>query len=349
MAHPMTVLVLTPSMGGHYFGELLAGLTREVAGAGGRLVVVETLPAAAPRDEPGEPGDFATPVAWSQVDGVISITTAVGAAYLQRLRDAGKSVVLSSTQMADFHAPVALPDNYGGTFAAVEHLIGHGHTRIGFVGNLAQQDVCDRFAAYQQALEIHSLTADPMLMFAAPENAETGGVVAARSLLDSLRRPTALMVATDRNAIGLMGTLTDAGLAIPRDLAIVAFDNIEAGAFSTPTLSSVNQRFDEVGALAGRLILAKMRGDAVPKTNFTSQSVLLMVRESCGCATDAHDSEVAGDDFLLDSPPELLRDELQDVLCGALLTGDGFVDGLLHDAVGQPCATPYVCFSQATM
>jgi len=333
MAHPMTVLVLTPSMGGHYFGELLAGLTREVAGAGGRLVVVETLPAAAPRDEPGEPGDFATPVAWSQVDGVVSITTAVGAAYLQRLRDAGKSVVLSSTQMADFHAPVALQDNYGGTFAAVEHLIGHGHTRIGSVGNLAQQDVRDRFAAYQQALETHSLTADPMLMFAAPENAETGGVVAARSLLDSLRRPTALMVATDRNAIGLMGTLTDAGLAIPRDLAIVAFDNIEAGAFSTPTLSSVNQRFDEVGALAGRLILAKMRGDAVPKTNFTSQSVLLMVRESCGCATDAHDSEVAGDDSLPDSSPELLRDELQDVLCGALLTGDGFVDGLLHDAV----------------
>jgi len=320
-------------MGGHYFGELLAGLRREVAGVGGRLVVVETLIAAAPRDEPGEPGDFATPVAWSQVDGVVSITTAVGATYLQRLHDAGKPVVLSSTKMADFHAPVALPDNDGGTFAAVEHLIGHGHTRIGFVGNLAQQDVCDRFAAYQRALETHGLTADPALMFAAPENAETGGVVAARSLLESLPRPTALMVATDRNAIGLMGTLIDAGLAIPRDLAIVAFDNIEAGAFSTPTLSSVNQRFDEVGALAGRLILAKMRGDVVPSTNFTSQSVLLALRESCGCATDAHDSEVEGDDSLPDASPELLRDQLQDVLCGALLTGDRFVDGPLHDAV----------------
>jgi len=97
MNRPMTVLVLTPSMGGHYFGELLAGLTREVAGAGGRLVVVETLPAAALRDEVGGPGDFAIPVAWSQVDGVVSITTAVGAAYLEELRKAGKSVVLSST------------------------------------------------------------------------------------------------------------------------------------------------------------------------------------------------------------------------------------------------------------
>src|SRR5664279_5184678 len=123
MVHPMTVLALTPSMGGHYFGELLVGLTREIAGAGGRLVVVETLPASAPRDELGEPGDFATPIAWSQVDGVVSITTAVGASYLEELRRAGKPIVLSSTQMADFDAPVALPDNHGGTLTAVEHLI----------------------------------------------------------------------------------------------------------------------------------------------------------------------------------------------------------------------------------
>src|SRR5665811_2383394 len=172
-----------------------------------------------------------------------------------------------------------------------------------------------------------------MLMFAAPENAETGGVVAARSLLDSLHRPTALMVATDRNAIGLMDTLTDAGMAIPRDLAIVAFDNIEAGAFSTPALSSVNQRFDEVGALAGRLILAKMRGDAVPNISFTSRSVPLIVRESCGCEADERPREVGGGDRLPDASLEFVRDELREVLCGGLLTGDSTVDGPLRDAV----------------
>jgi DNA-binding LacI/PurR family transcriptional regulator len=278
MTDPMTVLALTPSMSGHYFRELLAGLTREVVGAGGHLVIVETLEAGANRDEVGVPGDFATPVAWSEVDGVVSIMTAVGAAYLCQLRDGGKSVVLSSAQMADFYAPVALPDNHGGTFTAVEHLIGHGHTRIGFVGNLAQQDVRDRHAAYLQALETHSLTADPTLLFASSDNDETGGVRAARDLLESPHRPTALMVATDRNAIGLMRTLIDAGLAIPGDLAVVAFDNIEAGAFSNPTLSSVNQRFDEVGALAGRLVLAQMLGEAVPFTAHILPAAVIALR-----------------------------------------------------------------------
>ena len=158
----------------------------------------------------------------------------LSASYLQQLRDAGKPVVLASTRLAGFEAPVALPDNQGGTVAAVEHLIAHGHTRIGFVGNLAQPDVHDRHAAYLEALAAHELVADPALVFAAPNNSWTGGVRAAHDVLESPDRPTALMVATDRNAIGLMRTLTDAGLAIPGDIAVMGFDNIEEGAFSTP-------------------------------------------------------------------------------------------------------------------
>ena len=328
-----TVLVVTPSLGGHYFGELLAGLTREIAGADGRLVVVETLPESAPRDEAGAPGDFATPVAWSHVDGVVSITTAVGAPYLRGLREAGRPVVLSSTLMPDFDAPAAMPDNHGGTFTAVEHLIGHGHTRIGFVGNRAQQDIRERYAAYVQALETYDLAHDPGIVFAAADNGETGGEQAARALLACADRPTALMVATDRNALGLMRALTEAGVALPDDLAIVAFDNIEAGAFSVPALSSVNQRFDEVGSLAGRLVLAAMRGEAVPSSVFTPQSVVLTVRTSCGCIAGGHRGEASVGDRSPVVSAELLRDELQDVLVAALLSGDDVVDGPTHDGV----------------
>ena len=334
MSRPLSILVLTPSLGGNFFGDLFAGIAREVVGAGGRLVVVETLQAASPRDEAGEEGDFATRVAWSQVDAVVSITTAVRAAYLHRLRAAGKPVVLvSSTQMADFHAPVARPDNRHGTIAAVEHLIDHGHSRIGFVGNLAQQDIRDRHAAYQHVLETHGLKVDPALMFAAPENAETGGDIAARGLLNSPHRPTALMVATDRNAIGVIRTVSGAGIVVPRDLAIVAFDNIAAGTFSVPTLTTVNQSFDEVGALAGRLILAKLRGDEVPDTTVESESAALIVRESCGCDVDFRHTDGRVSVSSLGTPLDRLRDELQDVLRHDLLTGDVVADDRSHETI----------------
>lgn len=333
MAHGTTVLVLTPGLGGYYFGELLAGLSREVAGSGGRLVLVKTPDPDAPGEERGETVDFVTPVAWSEVDGAVVVKAAVGASYLKQLREDGKAVVLASTQLTDFEAPTAMPNNHEGTFTAVEHLIGHGHTRIGFVGCLVEQDVRDRYAAYLEALEIHNLTLDTRLVFWASDNAQAGGVMAARDLLASPHRPTALMIATDRNAIGLMRTLTDAGLDVPRDLAVVAFDNIDAGSFSAPTLTSVNQRFDEVGALAGRLVLAQMRGETVPYTAFTSPSGVLAVRNSCGCAADAPSLPHGGDEWMLNASPELLRDELQDVLSGALLTCAGVIDSPQRAAV----------------
>jgi diguanylate cyclase (GGDEF)-like protein len=331
MSHPLTVLVLTPSLGGDFFGDILAGIAREIAGAQGRLVAVQTLQEAAPRDEAGAQGDFATPVGWSAADGVVSVTTAVGEGYLQRLRGAGLPVVLlSCTQMGDFHAPGVRPDNHQGTVLAVEHLIGHGHTQIGFVGNLAQRDISDRFDAYKQALESHGLTADPAHLYPTPENSEKGGAHAAPEFLAAPHRPTALMVGTDRNAIGLMGALTDAGVDIPRDLAIVAFDNTALGAFSTPTLSSVDPLFDEVGALAGRLIQAEIQaeiqGDKLPHTPFTPESARFVVRESCGCGINAHDLTKVGADDVRSARTEHSYAGLQAVLERELRTGDEAVD-----------------------
>ncbi|MFW7414182.1 EAL domain-containing protein [Demequina sp. SO4-18] len=289
MTRPLTALVLTPSLGGDFFGSVLPGLAREIVGADGRLIVVETRQKHSPRDEAGEAGEFSTPVAWSDIDGIVSVTTAAGEDYLTRAREAGKSVVLlSSTQMGGFEAPVARPDNRQGIVTAVDHLVAHGHTRIGFAGNLAQRDIRDRFDAYRDAMSAHGLPADPDLTFVTPENGEAGGAVAADAVLASPVRPTALVVGTDRNAIGLMGALTDAGLTLPRDLAFVAFDNTAAGTFSTPSLTSIDPRFDRVGALAGRLLLTHVSGDSGPNETVTPGSAVLMVRESCGCEADVH-------------------------------------------------------------
>jgi len=135
MTRPTTVLVLTQGTGVSFFGEVLVGLTLEVSAVGGRVVLVQTLSPGTGPDEFLEWSDFSTPVAWAEIDGAVTITIAVGGAYLQRLRDAGKPVVAACTRLDGFDAPLALPDNHHGTVAAVEHLIAHGHTRIGFVTN----------------------------------------------------------------------------------------------------------------------------------------------------------------------------------------------------------------------
>ncbi len=333
MAEPGTVLALTPSIGGYYFGELLTGLNREIAAAGGRLLLVQTPPAGA-RDDGVECSTFSTPVAWSHIDGVVSVTTAARGTYLQQLRDAGKPVVLVSTRMPDFEAPLAVPDNRGGARAAVEHLISHGHTRIGFVGNLGQPDIRDRHAAYLQVLRAHGLRAEPGFLYRAANNDWTGGEEAARALLAGRDRPTAVFAATDRNAIGLMRTLAEAGLGMPRDLAVIGFDDVEAAAFSTPTLSSVRQRFDDVGALAGRMLLERIRGRSVAFREHVLPTSILTLRGSCGCATDAMGVGIEHLDPLPGATAAPRRwDELQATIVRSLYTGHRAIDGPARRAV----------------
>ncbi|MDT0166794.1 EAL domain-containing protein [Actinotalea sp. AC32] len=349
MARPTTVLAFARSTSGFYFGELLAGLTHEVAAAGGRVVVVQTL-------DPGDVADavvstpsFDLPVAWDEVDGAVAVSLAAAAPYLTRLREHGVPVVLASSRLDGLDAPVALPDNRGGTFAAVEHLLAHGHTRIGFVGNLVQTDIRERYTAYQEALAAHGLRPDARLFFEAPDNAEPGGLAAARAVAAAADRPTALMVATDRNALGLLEGLSAAGVCVPGEVAVVGFDNVEAGCFSTPSLTSVSQRFDQVGALAGRLVLDGIRGEQPPTAPQTPAAALVAARASCGCSGGLlHGTATPRDrtDQPVDAPPDasragapretspgrMLRDELTQLLADL---DDAAVPALTPDVVAR--------------
>ena len=147
MRRPFTVLALTPSVGGFYFGAVLLSLREEVRAAGGRLLVVQT-----PASYRDELSPYDLPIAWDAIDGVVSITSAAGAGHLARARQAGKHVVLVSNSFPDLDVPEVRPDNCRGIVAAVEHLVAHGHHRIAFAGNLAQAAVVERLEAYRGAL-----------------------------------------------------------------------------------------------------------------------------------------------------------------------------------------------------
>ena len=280
---PLTVAVLSPVTGGFYFGGLLAGITREVAAVRGQVVLLQTLDAGRSGDEALGAPDFSTPSAMDQVDGVIALAGSVRRGYLEDLRARGKAVVMAGNQVEGFAARSAMPDNAGGVRAAVDHLVlHHGHTRIGFVGSLEQTDMTERFIAYERALRAHGIEPDPDLFFAASNNAEEGGRAAAQQLIAAGVLVTAVVVATDRNALGVLSALQESDDRAVRDLAVVGFDDIEPWTTTQPCLTTVNQEFAGVGALAARLLLAELRGEAPPLSRQVSPSHLV-VRTSCGC------------------------------------------------------------------
>lgn len=314
MPRPLTVLALTRNTGGFYHGELLAGLTREVSAAGGRVVVVQTSHPGTDTWDNVEPPDFSLPLAWDEVDGVVVVAYGVDAPYAERLTDLGKPVVLADHGIAGISAPSVMPDNRGGITLATEHLLAHGHRRIGFVGNLDQVDFRERYAAYQQVLSDHGLPVDPSLWYFADSYSEAAGEKAGHEMLARGDLPSALVAATDQNALGVMRVLQAAGVRVPEDVSVIGFDNIEDAIFGTTSLSSVTQHFDEVGALAGRLVMSAVDGYPPPPVAHVARSAVLTARGSCGCKVDLMGArESRGEPLDVLTGPRV-REELGDLL-----------------------------------
>ncbi|GAA3822041.1 substrate-binding domain-containing protein [Cellulomonas soli] len=349
-----TIGVLSPVVGGFYFGALIAGIARAARAAGHRVVAVQTFPAGLDRERyPDEPA-LHTPVGLGAVDGLVVVGSAVRHDRLASIRAWGVPFVLvSEDPVPGGTEPVLVPDNVGGVRSAVEHLLQHGHTAVGFVGHLAQRDMRERHAAYRAALLEHGIEPAEAWCYEASDNHEQGGADAAARLVAAGTPTTAVVVATDRNAVGFQRALRTSGFLLPRDQAVVGFDHTESGARVVPRLTTVDPHYDRVGELAVAALLARLPGaepgvatgsDTGSETGArtapgegTSGEALsppsrLVVRESCGCTESraepaargaAPDADPRADlDADVDADVDAARERLQ-TLAGTAFGGPG--------------------------
>jgi diguanylate cyclase (GGDEF)-like protein len=273
--------VLSTSFGGFYFGGLLDGIRAGVAAHGGRMIAVQTMDAGTFNRNFKDPPPFCHRVAWDRIDGFITLLNGADPAYLRQAQASGRPVVGVSDHPKGISCPTVRPDNDSGISAAVGHLIGHGHTRIAFAGHLDQVDTRERYAAYRATMLAHGL--DPEgLHFDTGGMQESGGEQAARAMLDAGLPSTAVVCANDQNAFGLMWALAGAGCHLPADQAVVGFDDLLGSASLIPSLTSVRQPLDEIGALAARLVVRMVNGGPVVNEEHRLPTTLV-VRESCGC------------------------------------------------------------------
>jgi len=174
-------------------------------------------------------------------------------------------------------------DNRLSARMVVNHLIDHGHTRIGMIGGSTNLiATLDRRDGYHDALFAAGLSIDPAL-YVGGDFQEMGGYIAMRRLLALPDRPTAIFSASDVMALGAMRAITEAGLSIPHDIALIGFDGIERGATSAPPLSTIAQPVAELGQQAVSMLLQRIETPAAPPMHRYLPTEL-RIRESCGCA-----------------------------------------------------------------
>ncbi len=171
--------------------------------------------------------------------------------------------------------------NAEGARAAVAHLIGLGHRRIGLIsGPTGISTARDRQAGYEKALQEAGLPLDRDLIQYA-DFRQDGGYTAMQQLLQMGVPPSGVFVGSNLMTLGALQAIQERGLDIPGQIAIVGFDDMPWAASLRPPLTAVAQPAYEVGTAAARLLLERLREPDRPIRHIVLET-RLVVRASCG-------------------------------------------------------------------
>ena len=185
-------------------------------------------------------------------------------------------------QLVGSEVPFVDVDSVGGARLAVEHLIEHGHERIGLITNAPPKYTASaqREQGYKRALEEHGLTYDRGLVRYGDFNEESGWH-AMSELLEVVPPPTAVFAASDLVAFGAMEATKARGLKIPHDLALVGFDDVPLARYVDPPLTTVRLPAYELGAKAAQMLIKIIEHEKVEEPRIFLRTELV-IRDSCG-------------------------------------------------------------------
>lgn len=214
------------------------------------------------------------------VDGIAVTGSGTVASAPDGLFKGVPAVSVGDPLTAGLQCPAVMPDQRAGARAATEHLLSLGHRTVWHVaGPATWHAAMERVGGWREALDSTSAQVhEPVAGDWSPESGyEAGKRLAERSDL------TAVFVANDQMAMGVMRALYERGRRIPEDVSVVGFDDQPESAFSLVPLTTVRQDFAAITARAIEELLAMIAGDEASAV-VTYLPTELVVRASSGRA-----------------------------------------------------------------
>ncbi|MEO3814099.1 LacI family DNA-binding transcriptional regulator [Sphaerisporangium sp. B11E5] len=235
-----------------YTAEVLKGVMRSLSRSGFDLIIYANSDLYETYSEGWEQRHL-TRLSGTLTDGCIVVTP------WGEMRSSTPVVVIDPVRGST--VPSVTADNLSGATSAVEHLLGLGHRRIGFIaGRSSLEAAWSREEGYRKALTAAGVPVDPSLICRGDFNPESA-VPLAHALLDRPDRPTAIFAASDGMALKVLDVARELGLDLPGDLSVVGFDNIPEGAFAEPGLTTVDQSMYRLGYEAARMLKSLVTGE----------------------------------------------------------------------------------------
>ena len=204
-------------------------------------------------EDPAKQREYLGVLIAERVAGAIISPTEAGAPEISELIDSGASVVAFDRAVDDKRADAVLAANVEGARLGAEHLLGCGHTRIGFLGGPSGiRTAAERLLGYEQAMS----AAGTQTLTALGNFRVEGGRRGAGDLLD--KGATALLVANNLMAVGALQAIRAANLRVPADIAMVSFDDPAWAELTDPPLTTLAQPVRAMARAAVELLMQRL-------------------------------------------------------------------------------------------
>jgi DNA-binding LacI/PurR family transcriptional regulator len=272
--------LVVPEIDSPYFSEVAAHLVLAAEERSWTVLVDQT------GGDPARERAFLEGAAAGFVDGLVFSPWGLGAADLRRGAE-DIPLVLLGERTSDGVADHIAVDNVAAAVEATEHLIGSGRRRIAAIGlqpHLTNETARLRLEGYRASLRAAGHPSDEQLEVRVAALHRPDGAAAMRSLLTLPEPPDAVFCFNDQLALGAMRAARDAGLDVPRDLAVVGFDDIEDGRYSFPSLTTVSPDKWAIAVRALECLAERLDGKRSESARDIVVPHRLIVRESSGPA-----------------------------------------------------------------
>jgi LacI family transcriptional regulator len=244
--------MVIPNNSNPYFAEIIRGVEDRCFAAGYNVILCNS------NDDPERQAGYLRVLAEKRIDGLVLVVTGSDAVARATLGGIAMPLVLLDREVSGVSGDLVEVNHVLGSQMATRHLLELGHPRVACIsGPPGLSPSSQRRAGWKDALEkagVERTESD----LARGDFTARGGYLAMQALLKRRPRPTAVFACNDLMAFGALTAAREAGIAVPQQLSIVGFDDIDLAAFSAPPLTTVAQPKKQIGTVAADLLLDRV-------------------------------------------------------------------------------------------
>ncbi len=234
----------------NYLAQVLSGITDVAQTFNYRVILLPFDPAVVKNDH-----EFVNLFKSKLVDGLILLKTLHGDPRIKALAEAQIPFILVNHKYYSNNVNFVDVKNMQGMQQAVEFLYKKGHRKIAFItGDLRETNARDRLNGFKKTMKKLALPIREEWIIQGQFQQKTA-YQKSTCLFEGAERPTAVIASDDYMAIGVIQQAREHGLQIPKDLAVVGFDDIELARFFQPSLTTIRQPLLELGHMATEALL----------------------------------------------------------------------------------------------